>query len=1476
MDLATLSALDDMLSDVLLDQTHLWFKTHKMNEGYQPLDINPDDILTIIQRRVIVEKDLDAAVKDLVKIPVFDDVLVTKKQKQDFKSHAKKYFGMYLATAGFDISQTDRYTAVTKKSEACVIATRDFDEGAELAQCAGSTAALTEQQDGELESDFSVIRTSRRGTFLFLGPARFVNHDCDPNCRFMWANNTSICFRALRPIRTNDEITTSYGDSYFGLNNRECLCATCESRGQGAYSGRVSGSESSASEKSMSKSENAPPSRSLRSRKAIDYCLRKKVTKQCPTPPSPESSGGSESAPLRKKKKKLTKQQPTPSSPTSSGGSDSAPDTPTRDSTDAQTLVTPVPTPTRLPKIEFPPFTDDEDDDDDVDSAGPRAPATEEDVEYLFSIESEVEDRLLYAMKGFHITEPKGKEVVRDYVEDWNPQPAGKSAKALQTTSLSSSSPAVTLKRNFRMSIDFLCSPPRDTDIEVQQNHEQSDAQESASKAHTARTRTKSGRIAQTKEIDPDRCASCKTLTPHEQKDDSGDCRRCHRHLLLYGVAWPSRSKDALVAKFEQQEKQKRDALVKIAEDLKRIEKAEAAKAQAAAKAERAAAERARKKALAKESRARAQEAQAQARSAAQAQAQAQRQVQTQARAQARLYAQTQAQAQDSYGFATAQAPYNALLPASHNAARHVSIRPKPAMDSNYDDVPSGPYRSPTSNSVAHSANHASPSTMGIIGDIPCEPYRTSASYDAAHLMGPPLLPAMGTFDVVSSGPYRPSTNHSVAHSTTLHSPLAMGTIGDVPLGHYRPSNSQDAAYLTNPPPQPAMGNSDDLLSGPYRPRPINELVLDVSPIITEQHPFHHAPYLVFVDPQDSSAKFWWIAVTVPRSQMDLSMPDIPTLPDGSIDPDLIIVRFLEDFKYAVCNISGLKLFLPDGPVYHGFVQSAGREFKKNLSVSRAFQFLDGHVPPNLRWRYMSFHLARPLSEIAGYVYHTEVQVNALLEEACQWELARVHNLNQHWQQQQREIQQLREIQAQLEIQAQQELLQAQQELEAQQELKAQRDSSGQEQNSTKRSKRRATDQPVKKADPPVKTADQRVRKVGGRGPGKKTLEKRRLEELERLRLEELDKMQHEELERVRLEELERERLEELERVRREGLERTRLAELEKARLAELEKTRLEDLERMRLEALAEAETELFDGPLSPAPTDLSDAQDEEDAQQEVHLEVAHQEDAPHTVIPQEPQEQEVPTDTATQEEIPMDAAAQEKIPMDAAAQEELPMDAAAQEELPVDAATQEELPVGAATQEEVPTEVATQEEVPTDVATQEEVPTDVATQEELSADVATQEEVQVPNATQEEAQLPDAKQEEVQLPDATQEEVQLPGTTQEEVQAEVEPQEETQLAVATQEVHQEEEVHPEQAPQVATPQAAHQEEALVPQEDDQEELSQVMAAPELTVQDNTTQEVAHQELDQQEEDNEPPARSLKRQGDDLPAHNRVMKRQRQ
>jgi len=59
-----------------------------------------------------------------------------------------------------------------------VIANRSFEAGDELRYCAGTIANLTEQEEKDLEtktSDFSVIKTSRRGTCLFLGPARFVN-----------------------------------------------------------------------------------------------------------------------------------------------------------------------------------------------------------------------------------------------------------------------------------------------------------------------------------------------------------------------------------------------------------------------------------------------------------------------------------------------------------------------------------------------------------------------------------------------------------------------------------------------------------------------------------------------------------------------------------------------------------------------------------------------------------------------------------------------------------------------------------------------------------------------------------------------------------------------------------------------------------------------------------------------------------------------------------------------------------------------------------------------------------------------------------------------------------------------------------------------------------------------------------------------------------------------------------------------------
>lgn len=41
-------------------------------------------------------------------------------------------------------------------------------------------------------------------------------------------NGSTICFRVIEEIAIGQEICVMYGENYFGDNNTECLCATCE------------------------------------------------------------------------------------------------------------------------------------------------------------------------------------------------------------------------------------------------------------------------------------------------------------------------------------------------------------------------------------------------------------------------------------------------------------------------------------------------------------------------------------------------------------------------------------------------------------------------------------------------------------------------------------------------------------------------------------------------------------------------------------------------------------------------------------------------------------------------------------------------------------------------------------------------------------------------------------------------------------------------------------------------------------------------------------------------------------------------------------------------------------------------------------------------------------------------------------------------------------------------------------------------
>ncbi|CDU24164.1 uncharacterized protein SPSC_02793 [Sporisorium scitamineum] len=318
-----LSADDDILSDVLLDNLEFEpaISTHKMNPSYRGHRFDRNAVSLIVRKRVVVEKDITAAIEDLCKLGNIQKYLNNKTQRQiaSFHSHARRYLESYLPESGVEFALTTRYKrvmmekagrapgadpeastsavkledapaspgkdsaedrgkgrakgrlsldraatsigaapAASEKADLCVLAMRTFKPGELINFCKGGLKDLTKSEDDALREeasasrekrkdaeykgvlgpgrDFSVIRSARKGcSQLLLGPARFVNHDCNPNTEFYRMGATMV-FKVIRPIHRNEEITTFYGENYFEWGNSECMCATCESRGTGAFS----------------------------------------------------------------------------------------------------------------------------------------------------------------------------------------------------------------------------------------------------------------------------------------------------------------------------------------------------------------------------------------------------------------------------------------------------------------------------------------------------------------------------------------------------------------------------------------------------------------------------------------------------------------------------------------------------------------------------------------------------------------------------------------------------------------------------------------------------------------------------------------------------------------------------------------------------------------------------------------------------------------------------------------------------------------------------------------------------------------------------------------------------------------------------------------------------------------------------------------------------------------------------------------
>jgi histone-lysine N-methyltransferase SUV420H len=160
----------------------------------------------------------------------FYNSLRSAKEKEDFRNHMRRYMSIYLPDCPFEISSTNRYTIVTH--EASVTARRDIRRNETIKYLSGIQVVITPEEEKEMalrKKDFSIVVSSRnKCASLFMGPARMANHDCDANARLVTRGQAAIEIIACRDIAVGDEITVSYSDNYFGEDNCECLCDTCE------------------------------------------------------------------------------------------------------------------------------------------------------------------------------------------------------------------------------------------------------------------------------------------------------------------------------------------------------------------------------------------------------------------------------------------------------------------------------------------------------------------------------------------------------------------------------------------------------------------------------------------------------------------------------------------------------------------------------------------------------------------------------------------------------------------------------------------------------------------------------------------------------------------------------------------------------------------------------------------------------------------------------------------------------------------------------------------------------------------------------------------------------------------------------------------------------------------------------------------------------------------------------------------------
>lgn len=239
MSVAELCEIDDLATGLVLDPL-LGFSTHKMNITPSP-DIKCWGILKETLLSFQHTHDFDVTFNALTAGKLAGDYFNSLgSHRQDLlRQHVHRYLSAFLLDSGVKIESNDRYSSEINGAK--VTSTRHWFAGQCVKVLQGCIAEFSPANSAVLKTgvnDFSVMYSLRkRCDQLWLGPASFINHDCNPNAKYI-ACKSFAYVKVIRPILPGEEITCYYGPSFFGQGNEMCECCTCERNGEGHFKQR--------------------------------------------------------------------------------------------------------------------------------------------------------------------------------------------------------------------------------------------------------------------------------------------------------------------------------------------------------------------------------------------------------------------------------------------------------------------------------------------------------------------------------------------------------------------------------------------------------------------------------------------------------------------------------------------------------------------------------------------------------------------------------------------------------------------------------------------------------------------------------------------------------------------------------------------------------------------------------------------------------------------------------------------------------------------------------------------------------------------------------------------------------------------------------------------------------------------------------------------------------------------------------------